>query len=293
MPFSHGLNEPVARALDRTGRLMMMKSQAKAFEDYRIEREPYYLPTSNEINIITQAFYNQLPVLLKGPTGCGKTRFVEYMAWRLGRPLIIVACHDDLTAGDLVGRYLIQGSDTVWTDGPLTRAVRAGALCYLDEIVEARKDTTVVIHPLADDRRVLPIEKRGEILSAPPEFMLIISFNPGYQSIMKDLKPSTRQRFVSIDFFYPDEIKERTIVVQESGVEDEVAKRLIKLGQMTRNLKERGLDEGASTRLLIHAGKLIRAGIDPREACRVAITNTLSDDEEMLLSLDEMVRSVF
>jgi nitric oxide reductase NorQ protein len=272
---------------------MTMKSQAKAFEDYRIEREPYYLPTSNEIDIITQAFYNQLPVLLKGPTGCGKTRFVEYMAWRLGRPLIIVACHDDLTAGDLVGRYLIQGSDTVWADGPLTRAVRAGALCYLDEIVEARKDTTVVIHPLADDRRVLPIEKRGQILSAPPEFMLIISFNPGYQSVMKDLKPSTRQRFVSIDFTYPDEIKETTIVTQESGVGDEVAKRLVKLGQMTRNLKERGLDEGASTRLLIHAGKLIKAGIEPMEACRVAVTNALSDDEEMLLSLDEMVRSVF
>jgi nitric oxide reductase NorQ protein len=271
----------------------MVKSQVKLFEDYRIEREPYYLPTSNEINIFTHTFYSQLPVLLKGPTGCGKTRFVEYMAWRLGRPLIIVACHDDLTAGDLVGRYLIQGNDTVWTDGPLTRAVRAGALCYLDEIVEARKDTTVVIHPLADDRRVLPIEKRGEILSAPPEFMLIISFNPGYQSIMKDLKPSTRQRFVSLDFTYPEETKEMTIVAQEAGVDNDVAKRLVKLGQMTRNLKERGLDEGASTRLLIHTGKLISAGIDPREACRVAITNTLSDDEEMLLSLDEMVRSVF
>lgn len=270
-----------------------MKVHTRAFEDYRIEEQPYYLPTFNEVEVFTQAFYNQLPVLLKGPTGCGKTRFVEYMAWRLGRPLIIVACHDDLTAGDLVGRYLIQGSDTVWTDGPLTRAVRSGALCYLDEIVEARKDTTVVIHPLADDRRVLPIEKRGEILSAPPEFMLIVSFNPGYQSIMKDLKPSTRQRFVSLEFVYPHESKEIKILTQESGVDDDVAKRLVKLGEMTRNLKERGLDEGASTRLLIHAGKLIRSGIDPREACKVAITNALSDDQEMLMSMDEMVRSVF
>lgn len=270
-----------------------MKAQIKAFEDYRIEVQPYYLPTFNEVEVFTQAFYNQLPVLLKGPTGCGKTRFVEYMAWRLGRPLIIVASHDDLTAGDLVGRYLIKGNDTVWTDGPLTRAVKAGALCYLDEIVEARKDTTVVIHPLADDRRVLPIEKRGEILSAPPEFMLIVSFNPGYQSIMKDLKPSTRQRFVSLDFMYPEESKETKIVSQESGVDENVARRLVKLGEMTRNLKERGLDEGASTRLLIHAGKLIRSGIDPREACKAAVTNTLSDDGEMQMSMDEMVRSVF
>jgi nitric oxide reductase NorQ protein len=271
----------------------MMTVQTKAFEDYRIENQPYYLPTFHEVEVFTQAFHNRLPVLLKGPTGCGKTRFVEYMAWRLERPLIIVACHDDLTAGDLVGRYLIQGTDTVWMDGPLTRAVKAGAICYLDEIVEARKDTTVVIHPLADDRRILPIEKRGEILSAPPEFMLIISFNPGYQSIMKDLKPSTRQRFVSLDFRYPDEEKEMAIVAEESGVDAEVARRLVRLGGMTRNLKERGLDEGASTRLLIHAGRLIRSGIDPREACKAAMTDTLSDDEEMLLSMNEMVRSVF
>jgi nitric oxide reductase NorQ protein len=270
-----------------------MKSATKAIEEYRIEKEPYYLSTSNEVKVFSQAYSKQLPMLLKGPTGCGKTRFVEYMAWRLGRPLVIVACHDDLTAGDLVGRYLIQGSDTVWTDGPLTRAVRAGALCYLDEIVEARKDTTVVIHPLADDRRILPIEKRGEILAAPPEFMLIISYNPGYQSIMKDLKPSTRQRFVSLAFNYPEEGAETAIVVKESGVDQDLAKRLVKLGQMTRNLKERGLDEGASTRLLIHAGKLIRSGIDAREACRAAITNTLSDDEEMQISISEMISSLF
>jgi nitric oxide reductase NorQ protein len=270
-----------------------MKNATKAIEEYRIEKEPYYLSSSNEVEVFSQAYFKQLPMLLKGPTGCGKTRFVEYMAWKLGRPLVIVACHDDLTAGDLVGRYLIQGSDTVWTDGPLTRAVRAGALCYLDEIVEARKDTTVVIHPLADDRRILPIEKRGQILSAPPEFMLIISFNPGYQSIMKDLKPSTRQRFVSLEFKYPEEGAETAIVAQESGVDQELARRLVKLGQMTRNLKERGLDEGASTRLLIHAGKLIRSGIGSREACRAAITNTLTDDEEMQISMSEMVSSLF
>ena len=262
-----------------------MKSVTKAIEEYRIEKEPYYLSSSNEVGGFSQAYSKQLPMLLKGPTGCGKTRFVEYMAWKLGRPLVIVACHDDLTAGDLVGRYLIQGSDTVWTDGPLTTAVRAGALCYLDEIVEARKVTTVVIHPLADDRRILPIEKRGEILPAPPEFMLIISFNPGYQSIMKDLKPSTRQRFVSLEFKFPEEGAETAIVAQESGVDQELARRLVKLGHMTRNLKDRGLDEGAAPRLLVPAGKLSQSGIDARVSCRAAITNTLTDDEEMQISM--------
>jgi len=271
----------------------MKSNRIRSYEEYRMEREPFYLPTSNEIDLFTQAYQHQLPVLLKGPTGCGKTRFVEHMAWRLGRPLITVACHDDLTAGDLVGRYLIRGSETVWADGPLTRAVKAGSFCYLDEIVEARKDTTVVIHPLADDRRILPVEKRGEILSASPEFMLIISFNPGYQSVMKDLKPSTRQRFVTLEFNYPDEEREITIVVREAGVDEDTARRLRKLGEMTRNLKERGLDEGASTRLLIHAGKLIRAGIDPRTACHAAMTSTLSDDEEMQRAMDEMVKSLF
>jgi nitric oxide reductase NorQ protein len=245
------------------------------------------------VEIFKQAYINKLPALLKGPTGCGKTRFMEYMAWFLKRPLITVACHDDLTSGDLVGRYLIQGSETVWMDGPLTRAVRAGALCYLDEIVEARKDTTVVIHPLADDRRILPIEKRGEILSAVPEFMLIISYNPGYQSIMKDLKPSTRQRFVSLEFDYPSEHREVEIVARESGVDNELARLLVKLGNMTRNLKEKGLDEGASTRLLINAGKLIQSDITPKEACLTAIINTLSDDGEMQISMEEMVDSLF
>lgn len=270
-----------------------MISQAKPLEDYRIESEPFYLPILNEVDLFTKAYENRLPVLLKGPTGCGKTRFVEHMAWRLGRPLITVACHDDLTSADLVGRYLIKGSETLWLDGPLARAVKSGGLCYLDEIVEARKDTTVVIHPLADDRRILTIEKRGEVLTAPPEFMLIISFNPGYQSIMKDLKPSTRQRFVTLDFAYPDQDKEVEIIVRETGTDPEVARRLRRLGEMTRNLKERGLDEGASTRLLIHAAKLISSGIESRAACRAAITGPLTDDEEMQLSMDEMVKSLF
>jgi nitric oxide reductase NorQ protein len=270
-----------------------MESLSRAIEDYRIEQEPFYLPGSQEVDLFAQAYANRLPVLLKGPTGCGKTRFVQHMAWRLGRPLITVACHDDLTSGDLVGRYLIRGGETIWVDGPLTRAVQAGAFCYLDEIVEARKDTTVVIHPLADDRRMLPIEKRAEILSAAPEFMLILSFNPGYQSVMKDLKPSTRQRFVTLEFRYPEEEKEIAVVMREADVDPDVARRLRRFGEMTRNLKERGLDEGASTRLLIHAGRLIRSGIDPREACRAAITNTLSDDDEMQRSMDEMVKALF
>ncbi|HKI48859.1 MAG TPA: CbbQ/NirQ/NorQ/GpvN family protein [Desulfobacteria bacterium] len=270
-----------------------MHDPVKPIESYFIEDEPYYLASGYEIDIFTQAYRNQLPVLLKGPTGCGKTRFMEYMAWRLKRPLLTVACHDDLTSGDLVGRYLIQGNETVWADGPLARAVKAGGFCYLDEIVEARKDTTVVIHPLADDRRILPMEKKGELLTAAPEFMLILSFNPGYQSIMKDLKPSTRQRFVSLEFDYPEEADETAIVAQESGVDGEMARRLVRLGHMTRNLKEKGLDEGGSTRLLINAGKLIRSGISPHDACRAAVAHTLSDDIEMQRSMDEMISSLF
>jgi len=270
-----------------------MHDPVKPIESYFIEDEPYYLASGYEIDVFTQAYRNQLPVLLKGPTGCGKTRFMEYMAWRLKRPLLTVACHDDLTSGDLVGRYLIQGNETVWADGPLARAVKAGGFCYLDEIVEARKDTTVVIHPLADDRRILPMEKKGELLTAAPEFMLILSFNPGYQSIMKDLKPSTRQRFVSLEFDYPEEPGETAIVAQESGVDEEMARRLVRLGHMTRNLKEKGLDEGGSTRLLINAGKLIRSGISPHDACRAAVAHTLSDDIEMQRSMDEMISSLF
>jgi nitric oxide reductase NorQ protein len=262
-------------------------------EEYRITDEPYYAAQGDEIALFEAAYKNRLPVLLKGPTGCGKTRFMEHMAWRLKRPLITVSCHDDLTASDLVGRYLITHGETVWVDGPMARAVRAGAILYLDEIVEARKDTTVVIHPLADDRRVLPMEKTGELLEASPEFALAISYNPGYQSVLKDLKQSTRQRFVALEFSYPKAELEQQIVQKESGVDAATAARLVKFAGMTRNLKGQGLDEGASTRLLVHAAKLIASGINPRTACRGAIAEALTDDGEMLAAVNELSASLF
>jgi len=262
--------------------------------------------------MFTAAFEERIPVLLKGPTGCGKTRFVEYMAWRLGRPLTIVrnepsedgasdralpivtvACHEDLTASDLIGRYLLEGESTRWIDGPLTRAVKAGAICYLDEVVEARKDTTVLIHPLTDHRRLLPIEKRGQVLEAADGFLLVISYNPGYQSALKDLKQSTRQRFVAIEFDYPPRDQEAQIIMRESGVDHKVALDLAKLGEKVRNLREHGLSEGASTRLLIYAGKLIGRGIPPRVACRSAVVWALTDDQEVQRSIEEVVTSIF
>ncbi len=269
--------------------------EAKSFkpEEYFVETEPYYEPVGEEIDVYEAAYKNQLPILLKGPTGCGKTRFMEYMSWRLKRPLITVSCHDDLTASDLVGRYLITGGETVWVDGPLARSVRAGSICYLDEIVEARKDTTVVIHPLCDDRRVLPMEKLGELLEAPPEFCMAISYNPGYQSVLKDLKQSTRQRFVALEFGYPDASIEQKIVEKETGVDANTAKQLVKLAHMTRNLKGSGLDEGASTRLLVHAAKLIETGINPITACKSCISQALTDDAEMLTAINELSSSVF
>ena len=258
----------------------------------RLNNEPWYLALADEVQMFEAAYRARLPVLLKGPTGCGKTRFVEHMAWRLFRqadsarravetPLITVACHEDLTATDLVGRYLLSGDETVWMDGPLTRAVRAGALCYLDEIVEARKDTTVVIHSLTDHRRVLPIEKTGELLDAHPDFLLVISYNPGYQSVQKDLKPSTRQRFVSLEFDYPAVAVEATIIAHESGVDAEFAQRLALIGEKVRNLREHGFEEGVSTRLLVYAGQLAAAGIAPRRACDVAIARAVTDDAEV------------
>ncbi len=262
-------------------------------DEHKIEHEPYYLPVGDEIALAEAAYGSGLPLLLKGPTGCGKTRFMQYLAWKLNRPLVTVSCHDDLSTSDLVGRYLIRAGEARWTDGPLTLAVRAGAICYLDEIVEARKDTTVVIHPLADDRRELPVEKRGELIVAPPEFMLAVSYNPGYQSVLKDLKPSTRQRFVALSFDYPAPEDETKIVIQEGGVSPEVAVSLVKLGNMTRGLKDSGLPEGASTRLLIQAGKLMGKGISVRTACHNAITEALTDDPELLEAIDEMVSSVF
>ncbi len=261
--------------------------------EHRIVEKPYYLRTGLEVEIAEAAYHQGLPILLKGPTGCGKTRFMQYLAWRLDRPLITVSCHDDLSTSDLVGRYLIRAGEAVWMDGPLTLAVRAGAICYLDEIVEARKDTTVVIHPLADDRRELPIEKRGELLTAPPGFMLAVSYNPGYQSVLKDLKPSTRQRFVSLAFEYPDAEHEAEIVCREGGVGRELARLLVKFAVMTRSLRDSGLAEGASTRLLIQVGKLVDQGIDIRVACRSAVTLSLTDDPELLAAIDEMAGSLF
>ncbi len=262
-------------------------------EDHLISEEPYYQETGDEITLATAAYDNGIPLLLKGPTGCGKTRFMHYLAWRLQRPLITVSCHDDLSTSDLVGRYLIRAGEAVWQDGPLTLAVRHGAICYLDEIVEARKDTTVVIHPLADDRRELPLEKKGEIITAAHGFMLAISYNPGYQSILKDLKPSTRQRFAALSFNYPPRDLETEIVQHEGGVDHKLAASLVKLAHMTRSLKDSGLPEGASTRLLIQAGKLTASGIAVATACRTAITEPLSDDPELIKALDEMVSSLF
>ena len=258
-----------------------------------IEHEPYYAAQGHEIELFEAAYHNQIPVLLKGPTGCGKTRFMEYMAYHLSRPLVTVSCHDDLTASDLVGRFLIIGGETRWVDGPLAQAVRFGALCYLDEVVEARKDTTVVIHPLADERRVLSIEKTGELLKATAAFGLAISYNPGYQSVLKDLKQSTRQRFVAIEFGYPDADLEKRIIIRESGIDETTASSLVKYAAMTRNLKGNGLEEGASTRLLIYAGQLITQGITPRRACQVAINWAVTDDPSVQRSIQELTTSIF
>jgi len=266
---------------------------------------PFYLPIADEIEIFSAAYKCRLPVLLKGPTGCGKTRFVEYMAHRLRGenptngtgetvpPVITVACHEDLTGSDLLGRYLIKGDETIWMDGPMTQAVKHGTICYLDEIVEARKDTIVLIHPLTDHRRILPIDKKGEIIEAHPDFLLVISYNPGYQSVLKDLKHSTRQRFVSIDFDYPPRDKEAQIIAHESGTALDVAMDLAKLGEKVRHLKASGLEEGVSTRLLVYAGQLIGRGVPPRRACEVSVSKSLTDDLESQRAIDELVCSIF
>ena len=261
-------------------------------QDYRIESEPFYLPIRDEVELFNIAYENKLPVMLKGPTGCGKTRFLSYMAYKMALPLITIACHEDLTASDLVGRYLLDASTTRWQDGPLSLAVRHGGICYLDEIVEARKDTTVVIHPLTDDRRVLPLEKRGQILEATDTFMLAISYNPGYQTVLKDLKQSTKQRFISLEFDYPEASLEEEIVVHESGVDRKTATDLRKIAEKIRALKDRGLDEGVSTRLLIYAGVLISKGVDPRRACTVAMIKPITDDPEIQKTLEELASAV-
>lgn len=250
---------------------------------------PFYRPQGNEMALFENAWQNQLPVLIKGPTGCGKTRFVQYMAARLGRPLYTVACHDDLTAADLVGRHLIGEQGTYWCDGPLTRAVREGAICYLDEVVEARKDTTVVLHPLTDDRRILPLERTGETLHAPPGFMLVVSYNPGYQNLLKGMKPSTRQRFLALSFDFPKPELELEVLLGETGVDAGQGRRLIGLANALRALKDHDLEEAASTRLLVYAATLIKAGFDVREACRAALVEPLTDDEETLAALMEVV----
>ena len=286
-------------------------------EEYHLTEEPYYLPTGDEVELFEAAYAQKIPLLLKGPTGCGKTRFIEYMSWKLGQPLtkiksqgdgseeeeppdegrsiplVTIACHEDLTASDLVGRYLLEGDTTVWMDGPLTRAVKAGGICYLDEIVEARKDTTVIIHPLTDHRRMLPIEKRGELLEAADGFLLVLSYNPGYQSALKDLKHSTRQRFVAIEFDYPPRDIEAKIVQHESGIDEATAVQLAKLGEKVRNLKEHGLGEGSSTRLLIYAGKMIAQGISPRRATQVAVNWAVTDDTTVHKSIEELISSIF
>jgi nitric oxide reductase NorQ protein len=263
-----------------------------AVEKYKVTNEPYYLPIKQEVELFEAAYSAKLPVMLKGPTGCGKTRFVEYMAYKMNRPLITVACHEDLSATDLVGRFLLEGEETVWHDGPLTTAVRNGAICYLDEVVEARKDTVVIIHPLTDDRRRLPIEKRGTVIEAPPEFMLVVSYNPGYQSILKDLKQSTRQRFVAMEFDYPSPEAEAEIVAREGGIEEQTAQDLVKIGQKVRNLRGHGLEEGVSTRLLIYAAQMIAKGIPPINAAEVALCSPITDDRELQRSIREIVTTI-
>lgn len=268
---------------------------------YDLSVEPFYRPLADEIEVFHAAYDQRLPVLLKGPTGCGKTRFVEYMAHKIyglagdgpSQPLQTVACHEDLSATDLVGRFLLKADETVWQDGPLTKAVKEGSICYLDEIVEARKDSTVLIHSLTDHRRILPVEKLGTILDAHPNFLLVISYNPGYQNVLKDLKPSTRQRFVAIEFDYPQIDVEAEIIEHESGAQSVVSERLARLGAKIRNLRSHGFDEGVSTRLLIYAGQLICRGIDERRACEAAIAKAVSDDREVQRAVAELVDVIF
>lgn len=262
-------------------------------DQHRVAAEPWYKPVGDEVALFTAAWEARMPVMLKGPTGCGKTRFVEHMAWALDRPLVTVACYEDMTASDLVGRFLLDAEGTRWQDGPLAFAARHGAICYLDEVVEARQDTTVAIHPLTDDRRALPLEKKGELLRAHPDFLLVISYNPGYQSLMKDLKQSTKQRFGALDFTWPEPGIEAEIVAHESGVGAETAGKLVEIGARARNLKGHGLDEGISTRMLIHAGRLIAGGVSPRAACSMALVRPITDDPDMRDALDAAVATWF
>lgn len=261
-------------------------------DEFRVLQEPFYQPQDNEIALYEAAYTARLPVMLKGPTGCGKSRFVEYMAWKLGKPLISVACNEDMTAADLVGRYLLDAHGTRWQDGPLTLAARLGAICYLDEIVEARQDTLVVIHPLTDHRRTLPLDKKGEVLTAHPDFQLVISYNPGYQSLMKDLKQSTKQRFSALTFDYPDSVTEAGIVANETGIDRATAGRLVEIAQAGRRLKGHGLEEGISTRLVVYAATLIRQGVAPDAACRMAMVRPITDDADVIDTLDHAIHAI-
>ena len=262
-------------------------------DSYRIKKEPYYRPVADEVELFEAAYAVRMPMMMKGPTGCGKTRFIEYVAWRLKRPLITVACNEDMTASDLVGRFLLDASGTRWQDGPLAIAARHGAICYLDEVVEARQDTTVVIHPLTDNRRVLPLDKKGELIQAHPDFQLVISYNPGYQSLMKDLEQSTKQRFGALDFNYPEHTIETEIVVHEGGVTAAVADKLVSIAERARNLKGHGLDEGISTRMLVYAASLIAKGVESRNACRMTLVRPITDDPDMRDALDAAVTTYF
>ena len=258
-------------------------------DQYKLKTDPYYQPLGSEVTHFEAAYQDRMPMMLKGPTGCGKTRFIEHMAYRLGKPLVTVSCHEDMTASDLVGRYLLDSSGTTWHDGPLTLAVRFGAICYLDEIVEARQDTTVVIHSLTDDRRVLPLEKKNEVIKAHEDFQVVISYNPGYQSILKDLKESTKQRFAAIDFSYPDAVTEANIISHEANIDVGLAATLVTIAERSRNLKGHRLEEGASTRMLIYAGKLISRGISITEACQLALVVPITDDPELRDSLSAAI----
>ncbi|MGB0721723.1 MAG: CbbQ/NirQ/NorQ/GpvN family protein [Gammaproteobacteria bacterium] len=262
-------------------------------DQYLIGSEPYYRSVGDEVAMYEAACDARMPVMLKGPTGCGKSRFVEYMAWKLQKPLITVACNEDMTASDLVGRFLLDINGTKWQDGPLTVAARIGAICYLDEVVEARQDTTVVIHPLTDHRRVLPLEKKGELVQAHDDFQIVISYNPGYQSLMKDLKQSTKQRFGGMDFDYPSTEIETEIVQHEGGVDAETAGKLVQIAQRSRNLKGHGLDEGMSTRLLVYAAQLVGKGISAQSACQMALVTPLTDDPDMRDTLSAAVNTYF
>lgn len=262
-------------------------------DQYLIKEQPYYRPVGNEIELFEAAYAARMPVMMKGPTGCGKTRFIELMAWKLKRPLITVACNEDMTASDLVGRFLLDATGTRWQDGPLTTAARIGAICYLDEVVEARQDTTVVIHPLTDHRRTMPLDKKGELVHAHPDFQLVISYNPGYQNLLKDLKQSTKQRFAALDFNYPKTEVETEVIAHETGVDAKIAEKLVQIAHRARNLKGHGLDEGISTRLLVYAGQLIAKGVEPRAACQMTLVRPLTDDPDMRDTLDAAVATFF